>query len=154
MPKGGELFMKNNTLIMIVLVIVVAAGGFFAGMQYQKSQRSSFARGAGGAFGQRTGGTGMNRAGGRPVSGDILNSDDKSVTVKMADGSTKIVLVTSTTSINKATAGSKSDLATGIKVAAFGTDNGDGTFTATNIQVNPTFGMGSGSPSGTPQPTP
>ncbi|HUD19286.1 MAG TPA: hypothetical protein VMR81_02515 [Patescibacteria group bacterium] len=143
--------MKNNTLIMIILVIVVAAGGFFAGMQYQKSKGSSYTRGAG-LFGQR--GSGTNRSGGRPVSGDILSSDDKSVTVKLQDGSTKIVLVGASTSINKATTGSKSDLATGIRISAFGTDNGDGTFTATNIQVNPTFGMGSGSPSGTPQPTP
>jgi len=145
--------MKNTTLIMIVLVIVVGAAGFFGGMQYQKSQRSSFAGQFGGAgngtFGSRTG-TGRNGA--RPVNGDILNSDDKSITVKLADGSTMIVLVTSSTTINKATTATKSDLTTGVKVAAFGTTNSDGTMTATNIQINPMM-RGQGAGSGTPNPS-
>lgn len=125
--------MKNNTVIMIILVIVAGAGGFFAGMQYQKSQPGSTRQYSGG-FGTRGGGT---RNGMRPVTGDILNSDDKSITVKLADGSTMIVLVTGSTTINKATSAAKTDLTTGVRVAAFGTANTDGTVTASTIQINP-----------------
>lgn len=137
---------------MIVLVIVVGAAGFFAGMQYQKSKTGSARQFAGG-FGGRTGGT---RNGSRPVSGDILSSDDKSITVKLQDGSTMIVLVTGSTTINKAASATKSDLATGVRVAAFGTTNSDGTMTASNIQINPMMRgpEGSISPSPTAQTTP
>lgn len=142
---------SNNILIIVIVAVIVGAAGFFAGMQYQKSQRSSFAgqfggapRGASGAFGAFGG-----RGGARPVSGTILSSDATSITLKLADGSTTIVLVTRSTTINKATAGSKSDLTQGVRVAAFGTQNSDGTFTATNVQVNPTSmgGIRSGTPS-------
>ena len=151
--------MKNNMVIMIILVLVAGAAGFFGGMQYQKSQRARQFGGAGGqysgAFGFR-GGNGTTRNGARPVSGSILSSDDKSITVKLSDGSTMIVLVTGSTTINKATTAAKSDLTTGTTVAAFGTTNSDGTMTATNIQINPMMrGPGGGNnPSPTAQPTP
>jgi hypothetical protein len=70
----------------------------------------------------------------------------------MEDGSSKIVLISDTTSINKSDSGSKSDLTTGTKVAVFGADN-NGTVTAQNIQINPTqmrFNTGSPNPSASP----
>ena len=122
--------MKNSMLITIVIVIVVAAGAFYAGMQYQQMQRrSAFA----GASGQR-GTTGQRN---RPVMGEILTKDDKSITVKIQDGSSKIVVVSATTSINKAASATKSDLKTGEKVAVFGSENSDGSVTAQSIQLNP-----------------
>jgi hypothetical protein len=129
--------MKNNLVIMIVIALVVGGGAFYGGMQYQKSQRSGFARqinaGAGG-FGARNGQAG---SGNRPVYGDIISSDDKSVTVKLADGSSKIVLLASTTSINKAALATAADLKVGEKVSVFGQTNTDGSVTAQNIQLNP-----------------
>jgi hypothetical protein len=130
--------MKSNSLnktilISIIVAVVVGAGAFFAGMKYQQSQRSSFARQFGGQAGTRVQGQSANR----PVYGDIISSDDKSITVKMQDGSSKIVLITDQTSINEATQASKTDLKTGVKVSAFGTTNSDGSVTAQNIQLNP-----------------
>lgn len=173
-------FMKNNTknLIIAVAASVVLAGGsgFFAGTKYQQSKtvastRSPFAASFGpGSRNNRTGNTqtqpnsgtannGTNRTnnmGFRPVLGEITNSDDKSITVKMTDGSSKIILISDLTSINKAETASKIDLTVGTTVSVFGQTNSDGSVTAQNIQLNP-INMGQGeNPTGMPgevQPT-
>ena len=118
-------------------------------MQYQKSQRGSFGQLSNGQFGQR-GGSGANgtrfRNGGGIV-GEILSADHNSVTVKLPDGSSRIVLLTSSTTVNKASQASVSDLSVGTRVAAFGTPNNDGSVTAANIQINPVM-RGPNGPSG------
>ena len=143
--------MKNINIIAIVLLFLGLGGGFFAGMQYQKSQnllgQINGQRGGnrGGQFGQRNGGS-------RPVVGEILSSDDKSITVKLQDGSSKIVLLSEKTQINKAATATKSDLKTGERVAVAGSDNSDGSVTASNIQLNPqTFRGVMSSPSASPR---
>lgn len=143
---------KNNLIIGVIVALVIGvAAGFFGGMQYQKSQSPSFAgfngQGRqGGQFGQRFGGTnGANR----PVTGEILSNDGKSITVKLTDGSSKIVLISDKTAINKADKATVSDLKKGEKVAAFGTTNSDGSITAVSIQLNPQERMFQ-RPSGTP----
>lgn len=136
----------NKNIIWIVLVIVVGAGAFFGGMKYQQSKRTTQFRGVngvpgtvqGGAQGQRQGGQGAgNRMGFQPVNGDIINSDAQSITVKLADGSSKIVILSDKTVINKASTATKADLTTGQKVAVFGATNTDGSVTAQSIQLNP-----------------
>lgn len=149
---------KNNMVaIIIAIAIVMGAGGFFGGMQYQKSQvRSAFAGQFGGAQGGPRGqgqGGAAARNGMRPVSGEILSADATSVTVKLPDGSSKIVLVTGNTQINKAAEATKADLVAGIKVAVYGTTNSDGSVTAQNIQLNPMIrGPMGGTPSATTTP--
>lgn len=104
-------------------------------MKYQGSKQPSFQR----QFGNGQMMQNRNRTGGRQVIGEIISQDDKSITVKLQDESTKIVLLSDKTSINKATEVSKSDLKTGEKVGVFGTENTDGSVTAQNIQLNPVF---------------
>lgn len=143
--------MKNANILTIVLLVVGLAVGFFGGMQYQKTQRSGLgqARGqAGNQFGRRVNGQNSNN---RPVAGEIISADDKSITVKLPDGSSKIVLVSDSTQINKATTTTNSDLKTGEKVAVFGTQNSDGSVTAQNIQLNPQSRVGLGSSSAVPR---
>ena len=123
--------MKKSIIITIILVIAVGAGGFFAGMKYQESKRSAFSRQPGTGQGPR--GT----MGFRPVSGEIIGSDDKSITVKLPDGSSKIILLAEKTEINKADKANRDELKVGEKVAVFGTENADGSITAQNIQLNP-----------------
>jgi hypothetical protein len=143
---------KTPLIIAVVLIPVALIGGFFAGMQYQKMQRSAFARSGnfgymiqGGQGGQAGG---MMRNGGmRPTTGQIVSSDDKSVTVKLTDGSSKIVILSSSTSINKAATGTAADLKQGETIAVFGTTNSDGSVTAQSIQLNPQMRI---RPSGTP----
>jgi hypothetical protein len=136
--------MKNTMpLIIIVLVLVCLAGGFFGGMKYQQSKSPAFGRQFAGASGAA--GAGGNRNGSRPVLGQIISNDTTSITVKMQDGSTKIVIVSANTSINKAATATIADLTVGQTVSAFGTTNTDGSVTAQNIQLNPQVRGASGS---------
>ena len=135
--------MKNNTVIVIITVLVIGAGTFFAGMKYQESRRSAIRGQFGGNFAGRFGGQNQgagNRSGFRPVAGEIINADDKSITVKLQDGSSKIILLSDKTEINKSEKASNTDLKAGVQVAVFGNENSDGSLTAQNIQLNPQFG--------------
>lgn len=130
--------MKNPILVGIVAAVVFAAAGFLGGMQYQKSQVSPMARQfAAGATGAGNRGLGGTRGGFSPVAGEIISADDKSISVKLQDGSSKIVILSDKTTINKTQPGAKTDLTSGVKVAVFGTTNTDGSVTATNVQINP-----------------
>jgi hypothetical protein len=135
--------MNNQWIITAVLVVVVGGGGFFAGMKYQQSKQSTFTRQLGNGQMLRSGNgqaqvNGTNRMMGfRPVAGEIISADDNSITVKLQDGSSKIVVLSEKTSINKASEATKEELKTGEQVAVFGTENADGSVTAQNIQLNP-----------------
>jgi hypothetical protein len=131
--------MKNRIIIVfILLLIVVGAGAFFGGMKYQQSKQSTFRGQFNGSLNQRTGNAaGLNRGGFRPVNGEIISVDNKSVTVKLPDGSSKIVLLSDKTEISEATMAAKEALKVGEKIAVFGTDNSDGSVNAQNIQINP-----------------
>ena len=131
-----------KTLYVVILVVIVGAGAFFGGMQFQKSQRPGF--GQRGQLGLQLGRNGQS---GRPVSGEIVSMDDKSITVKLMDGSSKIVILSSSTAINKQATGSASDLKTGERVLVVGTQNSDGSVTGQSILLNPMF-------RGAQQPTP
>ncbi len=132
--------MKNNILITLVIIICIGGLSFYAGMKYQQNQQALISaprfRNQGSAASNQQG---RIRMGGRPIVGEILNMDDKTITVKMPDGSFKIVLFSDTTSISKTSEAVKSDLKIGEKIGIFGTDNSDGTVTAQNIQLNPAF---------------
>ncbi len=119
----------NKNLIFGILILVFAAGGFYGGMKYQQSKTISPER-----FQRQNNQTANNM---RPVNGEILSVDDQSVTVKLMDGSSKIVLITTSTTINKTDPATRSDLKVGESVAAFGIANSDGTVTANSIQLNP-----------------
>jgi hypothetical protein len=137
--------MKNKNLIIVVLLlVVVAVGSFLAGRKFS-SDRRTFGTGQFGArqpgmpFGQGNQGQG-NRGSFRPISGEIISVDDKSITVKIADGSSKIVILTDKTEINQASKATVDDLKVGGQVMAMGQENTDGSITAQNIQLNPRFG--------------
>lgn len=131
--------MKNPMIMTIIVALVVGGAAFFGGMQYQKTQASGPIQGqfrgqSGEQSGGFQGGSG-NRQGMMPVSGEIISQDDTSITVKMQDGSSKIVILSDDTNINKSSEGSKSDLKTGETVTAFGTTNSDGSITAQNVSI-------------------
>jgi len=126
--------MKQNQFIPIALVAIVAAGaGFYGGMKYRQQARMNTI----GNFANRLPANGTTRSGFRPVSGEIIKADDTSITVKLSDGGSKIILLSGATNITKAEKKGKSDLVTGKHVAVFGTENTDGSVTAQNIQLNP-----------------
>jgi hypothetical protein len=143
-------------LYVVILIIVFAGAGFYGGMLYQKNQaQASFANGgsgAGGRFGGRFGrGGGAN--GMMPVSGQIVSSSNNTITVKLSNGNSKIVDLSSQTKINKSTQGSVSDLTTGQQVTAFGSANSDGSITAQAVNVGNGMMMFRGQRGSQPSPT-
>jgi len=120
------------------MTVVVGGGAFYGGMKYQQSkvpQRNFQQAGvAGNGMGLRNVRSGNGAIGGF-VNGDIISKDDKSITVKSNDGSSKIVFFSGTTKIMKSVDGSPGDLATGKQVSVNGTSNQDGSVTAQTIQL-------------------
>lgn len=145
--------MKNNYLMTAVLVIVFTSVGFYGGMKYQQGKAVPF----GGLYMNRQGASRANgtnnRLGLRPVAGEIISSDDKSIVVKQQDNTSRIILINNKTVINKAETVNRSELKVGEKVSVFGSENSDGSVTAQNVQLNPIQRMINGegrSPSVTP----
>ena len=151
--------MKNmKTLVPIICVLVGLGAGFFGGFEYRNYQlrrnRGNLTNGsAAGQFQRFVGrngasggmqGNGMMLRGG--AFGSILSIDDKGITVKLNDGSSKIVLFSDATTFSNTATATKTDLKVGDNVAVFGASNSDGSVTATNVQINPEFGRPQGSP--------
>ena len=136
--------MKTSIAVTIaVLTLIVGfAGGYFFRNYMLARTRQNF----GGQFQRTDNAPQGNRLGNRPVTGEIISQDDKSITVKMTDGSTKIVILADSTTYSKTDTGSKDDLKVGVQVGVFGTDNSDGSVTAQNIQLNPQFRGVTGQP--------
>jgi len=138
--------MQTKQLIVVgVMLVVVGVGGFLVGKSTATTTSSRFPQyGTGMAGGQRNGtGQGTNTRNNmmryRPVNGEIIESGDDSVTVKLTDGTSKIVLFSDKTEINKAQQAEPADLKVGEKVMVVGQENSDGSVTAQNIQLNPVF---------------
>ncbi len=143
--------MNSNKFFISLIIAVIAAGGlgFYGGMVYGKKQAPTataagrFANGAAGArgqgFGNATGGPAgrLAGAGGNASVGEIAAKDDTSVTLKLMDGGSKVVLFSSSTHVGKMSDGTTSDLTTGTNVMVTGTTNQDGSITASNIQIRP-----------------
>jgi hypothetical protein len=144
--------MKKILPIFIAIIIVVGAGAFYGGMKYGQSKSPATARAAGGEFanlspeerqarmqqfGAGTGGQRGTQAGGGFTAGEILSKDDKSVTIKLPDGGSKIIFFSDTTQIIKSSAGSSEDLKTGENITVNGKANQDGSVTAQSIQLRP-----------------
>jgi hypothetical protein len=141
---------KIWTLIIIVAVIVGVAS-FYGGTLYEKSSLTKLGLLRSGANSQRQGsiqGGGQNRPSGFArggangqngsfIGGSVIAKDDKSITVKAQDGSSKIVFFSGSTTVGKSVSGSASDLANGQQVMVNGTANPDGSVTAQNIQIRP-----------------
>lgn len=125
---------KINTTMWSVIVVVVALISFWGGTKYGAPSATVSQNGF-----SRTGGQGV-RTGGRMqnggfISGAIVSKDDKSITVKAQDGSSRFIFFSNTTKIMKSTDGTLTDLMVGKDVTANGTPNSDGSITAQSIQL-------------------
>ena len=137
--------MKKNLILILIILIIVGAGGFFGGMKYGESEtlknltpekmREIFQQRGGQLFTQSQGQ--RQRTGQNFVLGQVISKDEKSLTIKLADGSTKIVFLSQSTQITKATEGSIEDIEIGKEVSVSGTQNEDGSLTARTIQISP-----------------
>lgn len=127
----------GKTLIISVLVGIMAGTlGYVAGNKYQPSQRLQFRNGDRSTQFPNRNSLGQ---GFRPVNGEILGVDETSMTVKLQDGSSKIIILTGITTYNKSTAAITADIKVGERVMVIGVQNSDGSVTAQDVQLNPVF---------------
>lgn len=142
------MFTKKN-IIFIALIIIVGGGSFFGGMKVGESNKSNMGarnfQNMTDAQKQQFAQQNPNRVGqngmGETV-GEIISKDDKSITVKLTNGGSKIILYAVSTEISKFASGTASDIEIGKTVMVSGITNTDGSMTAKSIQIrsaeNPT----------------
>ncbi len=129
---------KNKTIMFAIGTAIAVLLGFWGGVQYGKTsatntlQNGGFQRGVFGAQGRRSGISNANF-----IMGEITNKDDKSITVKSRDGSSRFIFFSGTTQISKSTNGTPDDLQVGKEINANGTLNSDGSMSAQMIQIRP-----------------
>lgn len=120
--------MKKEILFLIILILV-AVGAFYGGMKYQQSKIPKR------TFFQREGQTTQMRE--RVLSGEVISKDEKSLTLKLPDGSTRIVFISDSTKVSKMVKGNLNDIEPGKQVLIIGSQTTEGTFFADQIQLSP-----------------
>ncbi len=139
--------MKNSSVIALAIVCLLLGGaaGYLVTTTFIKPGLKSF--GAvnlgGGQFARggntvRTGG-GSNNIG--IMSGELLKMDKGSLSIKLRDGSLKLVLTTSSTEALKMVSSTLDTLKIGENVMVSGISNSDGSLTAQTVQVRPPGSM-------------
>lgn len=141
-------------IIASVTALIIAGGSFYGGMAYARERaprlsQTNFRNNLQNLspeerqarlqqFGAMGGGRGgMMRQNGGFSAGSIIAKDDKSITVKLRDGGSKIIFLSEKTSVTKSAQGSINDLAVGTEITTSGTPNQDGSITADTIQIRP-----------------
>jgi len=140
----------KKILPLVLGVIAIAALTFYGGMIYSGKKGGNFNRGnipglvnkEGQQRLEGMGGFGAGKmAGGQRgvnfIGGEIIAKDDKSVTVKLPDGGSKILFFSASTEITKSASGSSEDLQIGQTISANGETNDDGSVNAKTIQLRP-----------------
>ena len=128
----------KKTIVIIAVVLVSAGAGFYGGIQYQLNKNKSFQSSP-----SQTGSVKPDNAptrngnfqGNAPINGEIVSVEDGLVTIKTQDGSSKIIIYSSSTTINQTSEGSAADLKSGEQVTIMGTEGTDGTITAQSISI-------------------
>lgn len=144
--------MKNNQMVIgsIALAIVTGGVGFWGGTMYSKSRVGlNFQNRIGGRqmmqdqnmgksfTGNKAPANGQGSMGRGATTGEVTAKDDKSITIKMNDGSSRIVILSDKTVYRISDSSSLDKIVVGTKVAAFGEAGSDGSVTATSIEINP-----------------
>ena len=146
--------MKKQIGIFAVVILVLAIGSFYGGTIYQKNkstqstnrnlsnnfrsaqnltdeQRTQMIaqRGAGNGTFRSSSSTGF-------ISGEVITKSDDSITIKLLDGGSALVYISSsTTNVTKQTTTTISNIQTGNQVMINGTKNADGSYSATMIRL-------------------
>lgn len=136
--------MKKILLITIIGIVFVGGISFYGGMQYGKSSTETpningqFSRTMGPQGGTRTGSRAMSGSqirGGGMIAGEVLSKDSTSITIKLPDGGSKNIFLSSSTKVMRSTEGNISEIGVGTQIFGQGTTNPDGSISAQTIQL-------------------
>lgn len=139
--------MKTQNIVIIAVLVGVIC--FFTGYKFghraggAPGQGQFAGRGLGSGPADRVGNMRGNRGSGF-TGGEVLSKDDKSVTIKLRDGGSKIVYYTASTSVQKMVAGALTDVVVGGNITVTGSANQDGSVAADSIQIRPENAPGPG----------
>jgi hypothetical protein len=124
----------NKTYIVLAVIAIILIGGaFYGGMVFGQKQKRNF-----GQIGQNPNiSIRANKQGGGFNVGQIIAKDDKSITISIPTGGSKIIFFSASTEVSKFAKGDVGDLIIGQNVGVNGTTNTDGSVTATTIQLRP-----------------
>lgn len=137
--------MTTKTTIAVTAIVCLLVGGTvgYFGQSLIRQNRAfgpmgnrSMSQGGMGNFQGRPGQNGQMTDGGRVI-GQVQSIADGRLTVQTPNNSSQIVLVNGSTTYQKMTSGSASDVASGTQVIVTGQQNPDGSTTATSIQIVP-----------------
>lgn len=132
--------MKKEMVYSMIVGVICGVVGFGGG--YTVGKKTVPAGGPGQFAGMRNG-TGQNgqprmfAKGNNLITGEVVSVDATSLTVKLRDGSSKVILMSEKTSVGKAVEGKKEDIIKGAQVMVGGESNSDGSLTATSVQIRP-----------------
>ena len=135
--------MKKDKLIMIGSGALLLVLTFYGGVSYGKSSSGIKIPGEGQFFNRDLGGQipngGMMRGGqvGGFTGGEVTSVDGNGFTVKLRDGSSKIVFLSGATEILKFATGTVTDIQVGEQATVSGSANSDGSITAKSVQLRP-----------------
>lgn len=135
--------MKNKKIIVLIIVFIVSIViSFYLGNRFSLSKKTQIPKNSFGQFqmdrNNNMGNRGI-RAGNQAgiSSGEILSIDDKSITLKLRDGGSRIIFFSNKIDIQKTIEGNVSDLIVGKQINVIGTNNPDGSVNAQSIQIRP-----------------
>lgn len=143
--------MVNQNIIVACVISAALAGGVgykvgtsnFAFGRFSNSNEKLGGRGGmmqvnSNIRGQNTNSAGQGTMGrGGALTGEVSAKDGKTLTLKLTDGSSRIVILSDTTTYRAAVESSLDKVEVGTNVAAFGTISTDGSTVATSIEINP-----------------
>jgi len=157
MNKLISLRISKFIVIIILIAAIIGAAAFYAGMKYIQSKTSQgrlsqanlqnlqnlspeerqkrlqeLGLNTGARFRGNINSNGL-------ITGEIIAKDDKSLTIKLKDGGSKIVFISESTEITKSVTGTLSDLEIGRNIIINGTTNPDGSITAQMIQLRSNY---------------
>ncbi len=143
MTKAARAYYTHNCIGMnqktIGIAVIALLIGYGAG--YLTHSSAALVQNARGTFAGAGAGGVMLRGGsvgnGGFLSGTVAAKDAGSITVNTRDGSSHIVLLTPATTVAKSVSGSTSDVSVGAEVVISGATNGDGSVSASTIQLRP-----------------
>ena len=124
--------LKSKKTKAVILGIVLVIVSFFIG-RWSVNTNSAPSQNFQGGNMQRMGG----KAGsfGGIIRGVVDSMSDQGLVIKGQDGSSKIVLLSGSTTISKSSTASSSDLISGLNVMIRGKANSDGSVVADSIQI-------------------